>query len=443
MNQLKLGIRRNNHIFSIKLMPFHRFMNYTSHYDDYELSIRFLSDKDKRPSVRYKNLIFTGAITSTKNWHIELVGETGRQCIISMRNGQLHLRGENLQAISSKYNKKDLSLSVMEREKIDDKKISLIYQKCINAHIDLFNQIKNKTSFQEQLIELIEDIYFDYETEIELIEDFREYFINYINAENDCCQLSKIIKVANVLDKFPYLKTLKIKDLDIFIEDSIETIAGQYQNEIDIYYSRDIVLSEIYTVVLQEIEERNQIQFQKKYSNDKEIKKLLGDKLLVLKDLTPLLQQIHFLMLIHEITDINGLLSKVDDLINQCKQFEKIWEDCAIFNHNKTIELTDEKLSIFESIDNGTNYIAEQYKQEYMVYKIAIPHYYSTLYNKKRTKLKSTIEKLTQYVDYVKNIVGVLLKNDLIIKKGKKLHFNSNMNLANCKQEILSIERQI
>ena len=92
MNQLKLGIRRNNHIFNVKLMPFYRFINYTSQYDDYELSIRFLSDKDKRPSVRYKNLIFTGAITSAKNWHIELIGENGRQSIVSMSNGQLRLR---------------------------------------------------------------------------------------------------------------------------------------------------------------------------------------------------------------------------------------------------------------------------------------------------------------------------------------------------------------
>ena len=49
-------------------MPFYRFINYTSQYGDYELSIRFLSDNDKRPSVRYKklndkfkNLIIKGA----------------------------------------------------------------------------------------------------------------------------------------------------------------------------------------------------------------------------------------------------------------------------------------------------------------------------------------------------------------------------------------------
>jgi len=441
MNQLKLGIRRNNHIFNIKLMPFYRFINYTSQYGDYELSIRFLSDKDKRPSVRYKNLIFTGAITSAKNWQIELIGENGRQSIVNMRNGQLRLRGESFQTTSTDI--KGFSIPACECERTNNVQSSLIFQKCINTYTDLFGKINNKTVFQEQLVELIEDIYFDYETETELIENFKEYFVKFVNAENDCHQLSQIISIPDVLDRFPYLKTIKINDLNNFIKDSIETVATQYQNEIDIYYSRDIVISEIYNDILQEIEERNQIQFQKKYSNDKEIKKLLGDKLLHLKDLTPLLQRIHFLMLIHEITDKNNLLSKVDDLINQCKQFEKIWEDCAIFNHNKTIELTDEKLSIFESIDNGTNYIAEQDKQDYLVYKIAMPHYYSTLFNKKRTKLKPTIEKLTQYVDYVKNIVGVLLKNGLLIKKGEKLHFNSNINLANCKQEILSIERQI
>jgi len=109
MNQLKLGIKRNDHIFDIKLTPFRRIMNYTSHYEDYELTIRFFDDKNKRPSVRYKNLVFIGAITSTKNWYIELVGETGRQCIISMRNGQLRLRGENPQTTSLEIKKDVMS----------------------------------------------------------------------------------------------------------------------------------------------------------------------------------------------------------------------------------------------------------------------------------------------------------------------------------------------
>jgi len=290
-------------------------------------------------------------------------------------------------------------------------------------------------------MELIKDVYFDYETELELIEDFKKYFVNFINAENDCPQLSQIISITDVLDRFPHLQTIKINDINTFIKDSIETIAIEFQDEINIYYSRDIVESEIYNDILQGIEERNQIQLEKKYSKDKEIKKLLGDKLASLKDTNPLFQQIQFLMLIREITDKQSLLSKADSLINQCKEFETLWEKCDSFNHNRTIELTNEKLSFFERIDNGLSNIAEDEVQDYIVYKIAMPHYYSALYNKKRTNFKPTIEKLTSYVNYVKNIVSVLLENGLIIKKGEKLHYNPSIDLADCKQEILSIDR--
>jgi len=440
MEQLKLGIKRNNHIFSIKLMPFRRFMNFTSWYGEYELNIRFLNDKDKRASVRCKNLVFTGAITSIKNWLIELKGEQGRQSIISMRNGKLYLSGE-----SSKTNvcnqSIDENLCVGECENVDKKQSISVFQECINVYSELFNQIINKKVFQEQLIDLIDDVYYDYDTEMELIEDFREYFVSFINAEGECCQLSQLITVDDVLGKFPNLQTLKIKDINHLIEDSIEMVANEYKEEIDIYYSRDVVLEDIYENVLQEVEERRQIQFQKKYSNDKEIKKLLGDKILPLKDLSPLFKQIYFLMEIGEIKDKNSLLSKVDDLISQCKNFEELWEDCDSFNHNKIIVLTDEKLEFFEGVDKGVNNILEEDKEDYIVYKIVIPHYYSTLYNKKRTKLKPTIEKLTQYVDYVKNIVAVLIENALIVKKGEKLYYNLNENLVKCKQEILSIER--
>lgn len=423
-------------------MPFRRFMNYTSYYDDYELSIRFLDDNNKRPSIRYKNLVFKGAITSTKNWYVELVGETGYQCIISMKNGQLRLRGENYQTTSSEI-KNDV-ISVSKREQISNLQSAIVYQKCVDTYSYLFSEIKGKKAFQEQLIELINDVYFDYETEMELIEEFNEYFVNFINAENECHQLSKTISIANVLDRFPHLRTIKINDINDFIKDSIETIAIEFQEEINIYYSRDEVMMEIYNDILQGIEERNQIQFEKKYSKDKEIKKLLGNKLACLQDASPLLQRIQFLMSIHEITDKQSLLSKADGLINQCKEFEILWEKCDSFNHNRTIELTDEKLCFFESIDNGQNYVSEEDVQDYTVYKIVMPYYYSALYNKKRISLKPTIEKLTSYVNYVKNIVSVLLAKGLLIKKGEKLHYNPSVNLvANCKQEILSIERRV
>lgn len=437
MERLNLGLKRNNHTFNLILTPFHNHMTYLSTLDGYKLAIRFESNKMQRPIVKYKNLLFSGTFTSPNKWEMFLVDAKGYHEIASFNNEKLHFKEESTTPLFCKrLFSKDTNQGKLTRREARE-----ICLQCILFYCPLFVKIKYKILFLEQLTTFVQDTYFDYETDGKLIKDFKQYFLNFIEAEKEFLQLQDTISFSEILNEFPELKTIKIDRFTDLINESIKSVVKQTQKEyMHMFYSREVVLQEIYDVILQKIEEYKQNEIQTEGSDNENMQTLIENEIFKLKNYKILFEYIRFLINTDEIADEKSLSETTIALIEKCKEFERTCIDCETFNYYKTIELDNEKLSYFEKVENGINEISDQYKEDYIVYKIIMPYYYSALYNKRKTKLKTFFDKAPEYIHYVKNVISVMTQNNILIKTDEAFEFNHDGITTTCHQDILSIQ---
>ena len=439
MKQLKLSVKKEGHKFDIRIMPFHKFISYTAFYNDYELFIRFSDSTNKRPYVKYKNLRYSGAISSRTNWNIILNGDNST-CLVNMKNSYLFVKGGNFDKAKSNVEIESFETSC---DYVPTSECKCLYDECVSYNRNLYDSIKNKPRFEEELLELITDEYSiyleEYGSKKAYFKACSRYFKNFLLAEKECPKIAELVSVKDILkQKFECFEDLKIQDTDEFIAYAIGVIAEDYKDEISIYYEREIIYNAIASEAIQNIEERQQIQFEKKYSNNSKIRKLLGDKILALNDPEPLYQQIHFLMLIKEITSAEMMLEKADELIEKYLTFERLYEQFEDCNYVKAIDLSTDKEQKFTDYENGVADLSESELIEYRAYKVIMPYYYSALYNKKQTKLKPSIEKLDSYFAFAKKTIELLIENKIVFKRGDTFEYT---NSGNATQYIKDIEK--
>ena len=431
MKQLKLSVKKEGHKFDIRIMPFHKFISYTAFYNDYELFIRFSDSTNKRPYVKYKNLRYSGAISSRTNWNIILNGDNST-CLVNMKNSYLFVKGGNFDKAKSNVEIESFETSC---DYVPTSECKCLYDECVSYNRNLYDSIKNKPRFEEELLELITDEYSiyleEYGSKTAYFKECSRYFKNYLLAEKECPKIAELVSVKDILkQKYECFEGLKIQDTDEFIAYAIDVVAEEYKDEISIYYGRDIIYDAIVSEAMHNIEERQQLQFEKKYSKNSKIQKLLGDKILTLKDPEPLFQQIHFLMLIKEITSADMMLEKADELIEECLAFERLYEQFEDCNYVKAIDLSVEKEQLFLAYEKGTAVLSEDELKEYRSYKVIMPYYYASLYNKKRTKLKPSIEKLDSYFEFARRTIELLIENNIVIKRGDTIEYSDCGNVS-------------
>ena len=440
MKQLKLSVKKEGHKFDIRIMPFRKFIFYTAFYNDYELFIRFSDSTNKRPYVKYKNLIYSGAISSRANWNITLSGDNST-CLVNMKNFCLYVKGSK---IDNKKTNVDIEGLETTREYIPTRECKCLYDEMVSYNQKLYDLIRNKPRFEEELLELITDeysIYLDeYGDKITYFKACSQYFKNFLLAEKECSKIAELISVEDILkQKYECIEKLKIRDTDEFIAYAINVVAEEYKDELSIYYSRDEIYDAIVSEAMQNIEERQQLQFEKKYSKNSKIAKLLGDRILVLKDPAPLFQQIHFLMLIKEIASVETMLEKADELIEECLSFERLYEQFEDCNYTKVIDLSTNKEQKFIEYEKTLTELSEDELIEYRAYKVIMPYYYSCMYNKKRTKLKPSIEKLDSYFEFARRTIELLLENNIVSKRGDTIEYSGCGNVSQYAKDIESL----
>ncbi len=439
MKQLKLSVKKDGHKFDIRIMPFRELASYTAFSDGYELFIQFGKNNNRHPYVRYKNLRYSGAISSRSNWNIILSGEN-LTYLVNMKNSYLFVKGGNFDQPKSNA---DIDSFETSCEYVPTSECKCLYEECVLYNQKLYDLIKNKPRFDNELLELITDEYSiyleEYGSKTAYFKACSQYFKNFLLAEKECPKIAELISVEDVLkQKYDCIEELKIRDTDEFIAYAIDVVAEEYKDEISIYYGRDVIYDAIVSEAMQNIEERQQLQFEKKYSKNSKIQKLLGDKILVLKDPAPLFQQIHFLMIIHEITSAEAMLEKADELIEECLSFERLYEKFEDCNYVKAIDLSTDKEQKFIDYEKNLTELSEDELIEYRAYKVIMPYYYSCLYNKKRTKLKPSIEKLDSYFEFARRTIELLLENNIVFKRGDTLEYSGCGNVS---RYIKDIER--
>lgn len=428
MKQLRLSITKDNHKFNLRLLPFREIASYYEFCGDYELSILFGKNHSKKPYVKYKNLWYSGAISSRVNWHITL-NDTSIMRLAIMRNSRLFVKG----CIPSTYEAEQIDEYIVESDPPLNECIEL-HKECICYNKKQYDLIANKNQFEEELLEVILDEYSYYQEvyggKKEFFEECSEYFSNFLLAEQECPRISNIITADDILKLKPEcFEGLKIKDMTDFINFAIDTVAEDFEDFISIYYSREILYDAIIDEAIQNINDRQQAQFKKKYAKNSNIKKLLGDKITILNDLNPLFQEIHYLILIDKINSTKTLVTKADELIQKCLAFEHLCENFKKCNYEKEVNLDTEKEKLFSDYERGLTQLSEEELMEYHAYKVIIPHYYLYLYNKKRTKLKPSIEKLNDYFNFAKKTIELLIENEIVINQGNTLKYNDCGNV--------------
>ena len=304
-----------------------------------------------------------------------------------------------------------------------------LYHQCVLYNQKHYDIIVDKVRFEEDLLEMIAEEYWEfqegYESKEDYFETLAEYFTNFLLAEQECHKIEEIITVQDILERNAELNNLKIDDIEEVVAHAIYVVAENYKDEKSIYYCRDVVYSEIICEVRQEVEERRQRQFEKTYSQTSKIGELLRDKIQVLNDKDALLQHVQFLVQIGELKTPQMILEKADEMIEECLWFERLCDRFESCNYVKTVDLTPEKEKLFMAVEKGEITVNEENQVEYYTYQEIMPYYYSALYNKKRTKLKPSIEKINNYFEFAKEAIGLLIKNRVVIKKGEEFEYNT------------------
>lgn len=438
MKHLKLSLKKEGHKFDIRIMPFRELASYTAFSDGYELFIQFGKNNNRHPFVRYKNLRYSGAISSRANWNIILTGDN-LTCLVNMKNFSLFVKGDNFDKPQSNVEIESFETSC---DYVPTSECKCLFDECVSYNRKLYDSIENKPRFEEELLELITDEYSiyleEYGSKTAYFKACSRYFKNFLLSEKECPKIAELVSVKDILEqRYECFGELKIQDIDEFIAYAIDVVAEEYKDEISIYYGRDIIYDAIVSEAMHNIEERQQLQFEKKYSKNSKIQKLLGDKVLALKDPEPLFQQIHFLMLIKEITSADMMLEKADELIEECRAFERLYEQFEDCNYVKAIDLSVEKEQLFLAYEKGETYLSEDELKEYRAYKVIMPYYYASLYNKKRTKLKPSIEKLDSYFEFARKTIELLIENNIVFKRGDTIEYSG---CGNASQYIKDIE---
>lgn len=435
MKELKLGIKKENHRFDIRIMPFRKSISYTSFCNDYELVIVFGNKNNRHPYVNYKNLRYSGAISSRANWNIFI--SNPRTCLVSMKNCCIWVKSDMQTNDTHNENIKTFDKNHLV---ISPNECQNLYNECILYNKHLYDLIFDKEVFKKEILELIEDdfMYLDeYENKEAYFEEISEYFENFILAEKECPKITELISVEDILkQEYTSLKELKIQDTTEFIDFAIDVIAEEYKDKISIYYSRETIYNDIVNEAILNIEERNYAQFKKKYSNLEKIEKLLHDKILVLNDPEPLLERINYLITSKEIISKEMLFDKSDELIEEYLSFERVYEQFEDCDYVKVIDLKGEKEQLFLAYEEGKATLSETELMEYRAYNVIMPYYHSALYNRSKTKLKPSIENLDSYFKFARNTIELLIKNNIVIKRGNTFKYNNNGDVVRYVEDI-------
>ncbi len=436
MKQVTLGIKKDGHTFFVKIMPYDSFCTYASFYDEYELSIIF--GKNKYPRLKYKNLYFSGAITSRSKWQIYIINEKKIDCLVEMRNSCLFIKTADVPKVPEEFNEEQAPMvgNIVSQENQCLQEVD----ECIAYNIKLYKLIKAKDLFKEQLLELFAEEYTCF-TEGSKNPNcfFRyciQYFKNFIKSEEECPCIVQYIKANDVINKYPELKNYNIKE---FVERAINIVAEEFKDHISIYYSREEVYDVIFDETMRMVRHVEEEKFKEKYSHNSEIESLIKEKLWRLKDKEILFQRIQFLISINEISNSQMIIEKADDLIDKCVKFEKICERFAYCDCTGIIEANQDKENQFSEFELGKIDLTKNERREYFIYKEVMPFYYESLYNKKRTKLKPSIEKIDSYVAFARSAIELLINTQIVLKKGDEFVYSRSGDFEKYRGDIKAI----
>ncbi len=448
MNDLTFSITLNNHTFNIRTNNRQTLCSYVID-DTYKTSLVFASNTFA--NVRYKNAKFGGTVTKQNNWYLSLDMHT----ILQKRHNMLFF-----ETTKTKQNV-DIEKEPVNKPLDYSENILYLYDFLIREFSKLYSDINDKENFKSQLCDYLEENYYDFVDHNEILEyenyedddidkepiieriividetinDVKELFASFHQAELDSNCKELIFTLENVIKEFPKLRKIP----RTFLNEELKNYLVKYNDELtepDIWYYQEDRLFNIgkhlydtyqYSVFMNTLEPR--------------INKLISikDRSIVNKEEV----YSHFKMVYNVgcIPDDKEFTQSVKDYVRDYIDFYNLYNkfvnlfDCD----NIKIVWDDKTIQLFEKYDKKEISIDSQYFAEYEVYKYIIPYYRKHFFRKNSNKYKPVIEKLPSFISYATSIYDILFKHNILIDTEDKVRYNEEGDINSAYEEIAKI----
>lgn len=426
MNRLILGINKNGYIFKVTLIPFHFWANYSYYENDFVFDIRFSGQSNIIPSVQYKNLRYTGNITSRVNWKITLDYEplcVNSHNVINILD-KTYPKEPNIQK-NCEPSKTEQTAPIIDFvfNEIE------VFDLCVNTHKSDYEKIINKDKFREKFLFLMHEWILSEED----LEDF---------IKNDSIELIKsflLIESLNlsvVLKQYPELEKHSQNNLDSIIEQVKKKLIA----EGELFYL-DLIWEDIYMDIYDLLDIPEEDDKTPTFDcNNELIDKLFLNEVNQLQFKDQFYGEIYFRISINEINNENDLLLQGKEIFENCLQHENLYSKIIDTWNNKEviINLSEEKEKRFIDYEHGVSSLSDIEEKEYkLIYSSILPYYFKYLCTKKQ-KLKPIINKFPEYINYSKQIIKDLFNYDIVKENKDKIEYVSNDKIENFAQQIFT-----
>ena len=450
MKDLVFSISLRNHTFYIRTTPRSILCSYDTE-GKYTTSLIFASNT--YASIEYKNVRFSGTVTKRNNWYVKL----DRQTIIEKRyNGYYYISNESAQQTEKNVINSDIATECSDN-------ILWLYNQLIDFLHEHYLCIEDKDTFKDQLCEYLYDHHSDIEiddldTIIEyenwddveadkdptteeislknfLIEDCRDFFIRFRQAEIDNKNKIAIITLENIINETPELSQFPHELLQkVFCSFCDKNNADLIKP--DIWYYKEDILMTIGDEILKSCQ---YLQFIN--TVEEKIDKILSS--MDVEDIDK--EELYSYFKLHYYKEClpsdEEFESNVREFVNEQVRFTQLYRKYVTLfgtDHIK-IEWDDEKLRLFQKYDEAGQIDNPQNLAEYEAYKYVIPFFRKHFFRKNSNRYKPIIEQLPAFTSYGSTVLDILFKHQVITCNEDIVVYNNDGSIELACKEIMAI----
>lgn len=326
-----------------------------------------------------------------------------------------------------------------------------LYGELVNANYTLFERIKDKETFEEQMVSYLEDsiIEAQKQKDQDILDDIKINFKNYIEtfilSEQEIPVLETLYtpdyflkKYNSIMEDYPstfnkqeviaavLVKQKFIPDIlfskDEFEHDIINDIIDEFDRKID---KREIILNKYSNDYIYQKYKQKYLKIQDKSFFQSSLRNALSYK---------------FSFRFQPEEDIDAFISAyIDDYLQKESEYNKF---IAEYGSNKvSINLTPEKIEQFTNYSSlGTTLPSDLFK-EYQTYALLMPEYNRFIFTKNGKRVRPSIRELPKIINYCKELLSLLVKSDILCYQNNKIIYNSLNNINVFAKDLYQFEK--
>ena len=421
---LFLKLTENDLTFSMYIDLFRnkKTYNYSIFYDGFYAERREEGRDLKTTRVYNKNFVFKCDAKSYKSWWLWFF-ENPESCIF-----QIDKQNEKISCFYYENNQEIKKVSYPKQEIITTysnsypntndytQKATEIYKKLIANNETLFNQIVDKDNFANQLTSLLTwDLEDNNEDHLDYhLKNIRNFIQDFIFSEKDCIVLKNILTFDYFVGHYENLKKISI---DNNLKEIIKEEIADFEIAPSLFYSREEIETELYNSIVSAIRKYNHQVLLKKY-DENYIKQVYGDKISNFLDEECFFEIIKRNILVNVLTNKSDqeIENLINDFVNDFSKKDLLYKKfISLYGvPEASLIVTSEKKQLYQQYESGKINLDQSMLTDYMLYKKIIIEYEHFAFVKNSNRLKPSLAKLPKHINYLKQIIGLLIDCDIL-----------------------------